>query len=111
MADRTVVVPSRASRPASRGDSASCDATETSSSRVCTHCSSSVTPRFQPLPSGSHRQHERPAAGVRDSTWGDPSKFERVVPGWERELEAWDRVWKRTEREIPADDIARFADE
>ena len=39
------------------------------------------------------------------------TKFERVVPDWERELEAWDRVWKRTEWEIPADDIARFADE
>ena len=39
------------------------------------------------------------------------TKFERVIPGWERELEAWDHVWKRTEWEIPTDDIACFADD
>ncbi len=52
----------------------------------------------------------------RGSRWKIASRlrataFERVVPDWERELEAWDRVWKGTEWEVPADDIARFADE
>jgi hypothetical protein len=52
----------------------------------------------------------------RGSRWKIASRlratnFERVVAGWERELEAWDKVWRRTEWEIPADDIARFADE
>jgi hypothetical protein len=39
------------------------------------------------------------------------TRFERIVPDWEHELEAWDKVWRLTEWEIPADDIARFADE
>jgi hypothetical protein len=52
----------------------------------------------------------------RDSRWKIASRlratrFERVVPAWERELEAWDKVWRRTEWEIPADDITRFADD
>ena len=52
----------------------------------------------------------------RASRWKIASRlratnFARVIPDWERELDAWDRVWKRTEWEIPADDIARFADD
>ncbi len=39
------------------------------------------------------------------------TRFERIIPDWEHELEAWDKVWRRTEWEVPADDIARFADE
>lgn len=51
----------------------------------------------------------------RGSRWKIASRlratnFERIVPGWERELEAWDGIWKG-EHEVPADDIARFADE
>lgn len=52
----------------------------------------------------------------RGSRWKIASRlratqFERIVPGWEQELEAWDKVWRRSEWEIPADDIARFADD
>lgn len=39
------------------------------------------------------------------------ASFERVVPGWQQELEAWDDVWGEQERAVHVDDVIRFADE
>ena len=52
----------------------------------------------------------------RESRWKIAARlraasFERIVPSWQQELEAWDRIWRRGKREVAVGELVRFADD